>query len=207
MLIFTFSISYFTFIYGPNIPGSYAILLFIVSGFTFTSRHIHNWVSCLLWPSHSFFLALLVIALCSSPVAYWTPYDLGESHLQVSYLFAFSYGLCGSPGKNIGVGFHFLLQWITFCLNFSLCMICPSWVALHGMSHWVMQAPSLWQGPFTIHEGGTENIWVYARGCGFVSTQVSKQLNETDSMLLCNISMSFISELNQGESHFGRTSV
>ena len=58
-----------------------------------------------------------------------------------------------------------------------------------------------------IHEGGSENISVYARGCGFVSTQVSKQLNETDSMLLCNISMSFISELNQGESHFGRTSV
>ena len=32
-------------------PGFYAILFFIASDFTVTSRHIHNWVSFLLWPS------------------------------------------------------------------------------------------------------------------------------------------------------------
>ena len=38
-------------IHGPNIPGFCAILLFTASDFTFTTRHIHNWASFLLWPS------------------------------------------------------------------------------------------------------------------------------------------------------------
>ena len=38
-------------IYGRNIPGSYAILFFIALDFTFTTRHIHNRVLFLLWPS------------------------------------------------------------------------------------------------------------------------------------------------------------
>ena len=37
--------------HGPNIPGSYAILFFTASDFTFTTRHIYSWVSFLLWPS------------------------------------------------------------------------------------------------------------------------------------------------------------
>ena len=41
-------------------------------------------------PAPSFFLMLLIIVLLSSPVAYWTPSDLG-AHFPVSYLFAFSY--------------------------------------------------------------------------------------------------------------------
>ena len=64
-------------------PGSYAILFFTISGFTFTTRHICNWTSFLLWPATSFFLELLVIALCSSPVAYWAPSILG-AYLPVS---------------------------------------------------------------------------------------------------------------------------
>ena len=58
--------------HGPNIPDSYAILFFTTSGFTFTTRHIHDWVSFSLWPSTSLFLELLVISFCSSPVLYWT---------------------------------------------------------------------------------------------------------------------------------------
>ena len=42
----------FTLIHGPNIPGSYAILFFTALDFTFTTRHIHNWASFLLWPSY-----------------------------------------------------------------------------------------------------------------------------------------------------------
>ena len=38
--------------HGPNISGSYAILYFIASDFTFTARHIHNWAMFLLLPSH-----------------------------------------------------------------------------------------------------------------------------------------------------------
>ena len=45
----------------------------------------------------SFFLELF---LHFSQVVYWTPADLG-AHLSVSYLFAFSWSLWGSWGKNI----------------------------------------------------------------------------------------------------------
>ena len=49
-----------------------------------------------------------------SPVAYWAPSNL-ESHLSVSYIFAFSYCSWGSQGKNTEVVCHSLLQWTTFC--------------------------------------------------------------------------------------------
>ena len=38
----------FALIHGPNIPGSYAVLLFTASDFTSITSHIHNWV---LWPN------------------------------------------------------------------------------------------------------------------------------------------------------------
>ena len=41
----------FALIHGPNIPGSYAILFFTISDFTFTIRDIHNWALFLLWRS------------------------------------------------------------------------------------------------------------------------------------------------------------
>ena len=46
---------------------------------TCTTRHIVNTVSFPPWPSRFICLDLLPIALCSSPVAYWTPSDLGGS--------------------------------------------------------------------------------------------------------------------------------
>ena len=65
-------------------------------------------------PAPSFFLMLLIIVLLSSPVAYWTPFDLGWGgggvHLPVSYLFAFLYSSWASRGKGTGVIFHFLLK-------------------------------------------------------------------------------------------------
>ena len=57
MSILNISIPYLTtsnlpnLIQGPNIPGSYAILLFIALNFTFTTRHIHNRSTFPLWPS------------------------------------------------------------------------------------------------------------------------------------------------------------
>ena len=66
-------------------------------------------------PATSIFPEVLVIALRSSPVAHWTPSELGGgAHLLVLYLHAFS------PGMNTGVGCHFLLQWTTSCQNSSL---------------------------------------------------------------------------------------
>ena len=69
--------------HGPNIPGSYAMLFFTALDFIFTTRHIHNWTSFRFSPATSFCLELLVIALNSSPVAYWMPSDLGGSSSSV----------------------------------------------------------------------------------------------------------------------------
>ena len=52
----------FTLIHGPNIPGSYAILFFTASDFTFTTRHIHK---CLMFP---LWLSLLILPGAISPV-------------------------------------------------------------------------------------------------------------------------------------------
>ena len=40
-------------------------------------------------PATSFFMGLLVVLLCSSPVAYWTPSDLGELIFQCCIFFSF----------------------------------------------------------------------------------------------------------------------
>ena len=39
----------FALIHGPNIPGSYAILLFTVSDLASITSHIYTWVLFLLW--------------------------------------------------------------------------------------------------------------------------------------------------------------
>ena len=73
----------------------------------------------------SFFLELF---LCSSPVAYWTPTDLGTSF---SYAFAFSYCSWGSHGKNTGVVWHSVLQWTTLCsIPWPVCLgwPCMAWL-------------------------------------------------------------------------------
>ena len=66
----------FILIHGPNIPGSYAILLFTALDFTSITSHIHNWALFCFGSVSSFFLELF---LHSSPVAYWAPTDPGSS--------------------------------------------------------------------------------------------------------------------------------
>ena len=80
-------------------------------------------------PAPSFFLELSVTALCSSLVAYQTPYNLGSSSSSViSFCF-------------------FLLQWTTFYQNSSLWPVSLGSLARHGSQfHWVMQAPSPQEG-------------------------------------------------------------
>ena len=51
------------------------------------------------------FSFLLELFGCFSPVAYWAPID-GEFIFQCHYLFAFSYCLWGSQGKNAELVYH-----------------------------------------------------------------------------------------------------
>ena len=57
---------------GPNIPGSYAILLFIASELASIISHIHSWVLFLLW-LHPFILSGVISPLISSSIlgTYW----------------------------------------------------------------------------------------------------------------------------------------
>ena len=50
----------FTLIHVPNIPGSYAVLLFIALDFTSTSSHIHNGYCFCFGCVSSFFLELVL---------------------------------------------------------------------------------------------------------------------------------------------------
>ena len=101
-----------------------------------------SWTLLSNW-TDSFYLELLVIALCSSPVAYWTPFNLG-AHILVLHLFAFSYCLWGS--------------WIMF---FKALHYDPSILggpAQHGSQlNLVAQAPSPWQG-YHLWRGG---FWLH----------------------------------------------
>ena len=81
----------------------------------------------------SFFLELLVIALCSSPVPYWTPPDQG-AHLLMSYLFAFSYWTWRSSRQEYWSRLPFPLP-VEYILSECFTMTRLSWVALHGMAY------------------------------------------------------------------------
>ena len=83
-------------------------------------------------PATSFIRGLLVILLYSSPVAYRTPSDPGDSPFAAIPLWTFIQLMRFSQKVDWG-GLPFLLQWITFCQNSLLWPM--SWVALHGMAH------------------------------------------------------------------------
>ena len=63
----TFNLPYIPWIYGPNLPGSYAILFFTASDFTSNSSHIHSWVLFLLW-FHLFILSGVISLLIFSSI-------------------------------------------------------------------------------------------------------------------------------------------
>ena len=57
----------FALIHGPNIPGSYAILLFTASTLASTTSHIHNCILFSLW-LHPFILSGVISPLISSSI-------------------------------------------------------------------------------------------------------------------------------------------
>ena len=73
--------------------------------------------SCICFgPAASFILGLLVILLHSSPVAYQTPSDLGDSSFGVTPFWPFIQLVRFSWQVYWG-GLPYLLQWIAFCQN------------------------------------------------------------------------------------------
>ena len=113
----------FALIHGPNVPGSYALLLFTASDLTSITGHIQNWVLFCFGSVSSFFLELF---LHWSPVAYWAPTNLGSSSISV-LSFSLSYCPWGSQGKHTEVICHSLLHWTMFCLNSLPWPICLGW--------------------------------------------------------------------------------
>ena len=102
--------------------------------------HIHNWHSLCFGPVVSFFLELLVIALCSSLEAYCIPCDLGASSSGV-VPFCFLILFMGFSRQGYWSGLpspppvkHVLSELFT--------VTHPSWVALHSMGHSFIE---LWQ--------------------------------------------------------------
>ena len=95
------------------IPGSYVMfslqhwtLLSPPDTFTF-ERYFH------FGSAASLFLELLVIALCSSLISYWTPSDLGSSPFSVISFCLFILFM-GFLRQEYGVVCHSLLQWANF---------------------------------------------------------------------------------------------
>ena len=76
----------FALIHEPNIPGSYAILLFTALDFTSITSHIHNWVLFLLWV-HRFILSGVISPLISSSIL--GTYRPGEFSFQYPIILPF----------------------------------------------------------------------------------------------------------------------
>ena len=103
---------------------------------TFTTRHIHSWASFLLGPTASFFLELLVIALCCPPIAYWTPSDLGRGVVFIfwCHIFCLFILFMGFSQQEYWSDFPFQPP-VDHVLSELFTKTCSSWVALKGMVH------------------------------------------------------------------------
>ena len=114
----------------PDIPGSYAILLFIASKLASITSHTHYWVLFLLW-LHPFTLSGVISPLISSSML--GTCQLGSSSFSVLMFSLFTLFM-GFSRQEYWSGLpypspedHILSELST--------MTCLSWVALHGMAH------------------------------------------------------------------------
>ena len=124
----------------PNIPGSYAILLFTASDLASITSHTQTWVLFLLW-LRLFILSGVISP--QSPVTYWEPTDLGSSSFSILsfclfiLFMEFSRHECwsGFPFPSLshqGNPFPSLVDHILSKLS---TMTHLSWISLHSMAH------------------------------------------------------------------------
>ena len=129
MSTFTLAISFdhfqFALIHGPNIPGSYAILLFTASDLASITSHVHSWVLFLIW-LHPFILSGVISSLISSSILgnyrpgelifqcpIFLPFHTVHGVLKARILKWFAIPLSSGP--------HSLFQWTTSKIILSGC--------------------------------------------------------------------------------------
>ena len=86
LLISCLTTSNLPWFHGPDIPGSYAILLFTASDLASTTNYIHSWVLFLLW-LHPFSLSGVISPLISSSIL--GTYQPGEFLFQYPFILLF----------------------------------------------------------------------------------------------------------------------
>ena len=97
----------FALIHGPNIPGSYAILLFTALNLASITSPIYNWMSFLIW-LHPFILSGVISPLISSSIL--GTYRPGEFIFKYPIFLPF-HAICGVLKTRI-------LKW--FAIPFSI---------------------------------------------------------------------------------------
>ena len=100
----------------------------------------------------SLFLELLVIAVCSSPVAYWTPSSLDVLSSNVISFCIFIL-IMGYSWQEYWSGLPFPPS-ADHVLSELSTMTHPSWVAVHSMAHSFIEA--FCHNKVMIHEGETD---------------------------------------------------
>ena len=118
----------FALIHGPNIPGSYGILLFTALEFTSITSHIYNLKLLFLWLC-LFILSGIISSLISSGIL--GTYQPGEFivHCLIILPFHTVHGVL--KGRILK---WFAIPLVDHVLSEFSSMTCPSWVAPHGMA-------------------------------------------------------------------------
>ena len=121
----------FALIHGPNIPGSYAILLFTALDFTSIPSHIHSLVLFLLWLL--LFILSGVISWLRSSGIYIDPSPPGEFISQCPIFLPF-HTVHGVLKARILKCLPFPSP-VDHVLSELSTVTRPPWVALHGIDH------------------------------------------------------------------------
>ena len=129
-------------------------MFFTAGHFTFYNRHIHNWKSFLLWPSHFFLIGAISNCPLLFPSNMLDTFQTGGLMFRPIFLsFCLSLLSMGffRQGRWSGLPFpspvdHTLLEFFT--------MTHLSWVALHSMTHnFIKLWRPLCQNKTMVHEG------------------------------------------------------
>ena len=151
MLVFIFALRCLTtsnlpWFTGPSIQGFYEILFFTATDFTFTTTHMHNWVSFLLWPSCS----ILSGAVSNCPPlfpssildTFWPGGLIFQCHIFLPF-----HTVHGLLNVEYWSELPFPPPVDHICQNSPLWRVHLGGPAQHSSwFHWVTQAPLPWQG-------------------------------------------------------------